>query len=387
MRADCVRALPAAAAVFIGLVAMVARADDCRGKAGLSTCIDSDNLWPHAGGGSFFAIGSSATTPVGSLSAGLVGSYLVRPMELTVASPDPAGSTIGVINNAIDATLLFAYGVTDRLELTLALPAALYRDGAGISGVLGTGPSLGATILEPRFGLTLGVLRRTPVRAAATAEAEAGAPSEKGAGLVVRLEAALPFAPTTSFARAPTMVGAPSVTFDYRLGRLDLAAEIGGRIRGEATFGTAVVGSQVMGALGASFDVVRRRWLTASAETFFLYGASGQLPSQVNPANGTPPALVPAEWIASLSNAAVLGGDVILSVGAGGAIPTTTNGALTAPAFRLDFGIRYASPAHNSPRARSAPGTGLPPTSLPPTDNALFASPREEASPERDDSR
>ena len=53
MRGDCLRALAAATAASTALCATVARADDCRGRAGLSTCIDPDNLWPHAGGDRF----------------------------------------------------------------------------------------------------------------------------------------------------------------------------------------------------------------------------------------------------------------------------------------------------------------------------------------------
>src|SRR4051812_14139376 len=127
MRLAWLRGLPPAAVALSALVAAEARAD-CQPKSGLSTCIDADNLWPHAGGGPFFAIGSTTTTPAGKIAFGLIGSYLSQPIGLKVASPDPAASTIFAVDKAFDATLLFALGVTDRLELTIAAPATLYQD-------------------------------------------------------------------------------------------------------------------------------------------------------------------------------------------------------------------------------------------------------------------
>jgi hypothetical protein len=168
------------------------------------------------------------------------------------------------------------------------------------------------------------------------------------------------------------MVGAPSLAFDYRLGGLDLAAELGARLRSDVTFGTSVVGSQVTGGLGASYDVLREHWLTASAEMFFLVGTSTQLTSEVDFTPSTLAALVPAEWIVSVSTAPLLGGDFRLSLGGGGPIPTTSNGALTAPAFRLDFGLRYAPTVHNTPKPPAPEGSSL-------------GSPREAPPPEGND--
>src|SRR5208282_4517340 len=89
------------AALLPLLCADEARAADCVPFKSLtqsfSPCIDADNLWPHAGGGSYFAIGDTATTPRGALAFGVVGSYLTQPIGVVVSSPDPAGSKLFLV--------------------------------------------------------------------------------------------------------------------------------------------------------------------------------------------------------------------------------------------------------------------------------------------------
>src|SRR5262249_19034993 len=123
MRSAWLRGLLFAALALLS--ARSARAGDCRPINGVSPCIDADNLWPHAAGGPYFALGDATTTPAGSLSVGLVGSFVSKPIGVRVASADPAGSTVFLVDGLFDVTLLFALGVTDRLELTLAAPATL----------------------------------------------------------------------------------------------------------------------------------------------------------------------------------------------------------------------------------------------------------------------
>jgi OmpA-OmpF porin, OOP family len=141
------------------------------------------------------------------------------------------------------------------------------------------------------------------------------------------------------------------------------------RIRGEQTFATAVVGSQVGGAVGASVDLLRDRWLQAGGEVFALYTTSTQLPDPSGPSGQRPPPLVPGEWIAHVSTAHFFGGDVTLRLGGGSSIPFAARGQLTAPQYRLDFAVRYA------PTGRDTDGDGIPdrddrcPTEPGPRDN------------------
>ncbi|WP_438032297.1 OmpA family protein [Sorangium sp. So ce204] len=324
-----------ASGVFMAtLLPAPVRADECAPASGLSGCIDADNLWPHAGGGPFFAVGSTGTAPSAKASFGLVASYLSRPVGLRTASPDPEGTVIHALDNMVDATFLASFGLTDRLEVTVAAPVTLYQDGAGFSDVLGTDTELQRSVMrDARLGAALAIVppaQRGPL---------------DGFSLAARLDLGVPTGDGSVFASAGTVTLAPSVTAAYRLGKLLLATEVGARLRGSSTLIDAEVGPQLLGALGASVDVLPDRWLTASAEAFALYTLAEQ------PAGA--PALVPAEWILSATSAPLLAGDVSLSAGGGGAIPFASGGAFTAPRFRFNLGLRYA------PTGRDADADGV----------------------------
>ena len=351
MQSARTRGLPVAALLSL-LSAGEARAAECTpvkvpgAGQSLSPCIDADNLWPHAGGGPYFAIGTTTTTPRGSVAFGIVGSFLTQPIGVGVASASTSRSSTFLVDNAFDVTLLFALGVTDRLELTVAAPATLYQSGAGLAAVNPTGtsspPLLRSAARDVRFGFSLAMLSRPR-----TGE-------ERGPALTGRLEFAAPTASANAFAGGGTVVAVPSLAFSYRIGRVDIAAEAMARLRGEETFATAVVGPQVGGAVGASVDILHDRWLQAGAEVFALGTTSAQLPDPSGPSEQHPPPLVPGEWIAHVATAHFFGGDLTLSLGGGSSIPFASHGSLTSPHYRLDFAVRYA------PTGRDTDGDGVP---------------------------
>jgi len=306
--------------LVLGGAASPARAADCAPPSGLSTCIDADNLWIRAGGGPFFSLAGAATAPSGKASFGLVLSYQSRPLGLQVPGPSAEGTTIYVLDNMLDATFVSSLGLSDRLEVTLAAPVTLYQDGAGLAGVQNTEQELPRSVVrDPRLGIAYAIL----------APRRVGPPD--GFALAARFELALPTGDKGNFAGAPTATAAPSLSADYRIGIVGIAAEAGGRFRGASTFAGAEIGSNLYGALGASVDVLADRWLTVGAEAFALAPLSGQ---QAAP--------TPSEWIASVSSAPLLAGDVVFSLGGGGAIPLTAEPAVTAPRFRVNLGVRYA---------------------------------------------
>ena len=339
------RPLAAAFAVAASLVASSAAAQqsDCEPRRGYSSCIDADNLWPHAGGGPLFSIGSTGTTPPGRVAFGIVGSYLSRPIELRVPSPDLEGTDVPVVDNAFDVTFLWALGVTDRLELTIASPVTLWQDGAGLSAAVGSEDQLpSSSIRDVRFGLALALLARPRVG------------PQTGPALTSRAEFSLPTGDDAAFAGADGAVAAPSLTGDWRFGRLLVALELGARIRKESQLANATIGSQLAGAAGATFDVLPRGWLTAGAEVFALYTLGQQdPPAREGDDAGSGPAIAPAEFIVSASSAPFLGGDVIFALGGGGGFPLASESALTAPRLRFDLAIKYA------PTGRDADGDGV----------------------------
>jgi hypothetical protein len=344
MQSAWIRALP-----FLALLSLLsageAAAADCRvvtptGEA-LSPCVDVDNLWPHPGGGPYFALGSTATTPRGSIAFGIVGSFFTQPLGVRVSSPDPAGSDVFIVDQVFDATLLLALGVADRLELTLAAPSTLYQNGAGLAAVVGSyPPQLRSAVRDLRFGFAMAIVRRPG--------------NASGPALTGRFEVAAPTGSDGAFAKGPTAVLAPSLAFSWRIGRVDVSAEALARVRGEVMFAGAVVGPQVGGAVGASVDVLPDRWLGLGAELFALVTTSAQQHDPTDLAAATPP-LVPAEWIAHVSTAHFLGGDLTLSLGGGSSVPFTPRSAITSPRYRLDFAIRYAPIGTKAPQGATSP--------------------------------
>src|SRR5580693_1120889 len=83
-----------------GLCASSASATDCSGV--LSTCIDDDALWPHAGPARFVAVGSAQTTAGGQLGFGLVSTYLSRPVVIHVKAPGGSGSDQYAVNDQVN---------------------------------------------------------------------------------------------------------------------------------------------------------------------------------------------------------------------------------------------------------------------------------------------
>ena len=140
-----------------GAIVLVARSASASCTTPLtSPCIDSDTLWPHAGPSEFLTVGGTETVEGERVAFGLVGSYLLRP--IVIHSPSPAGSDRPAIDNQFDATFLFAYGVTDRLELDLALPITVFQDGAGTSPLVGGGDLPATATRDMRFGLTYALI-------------------------------------------------------------------------------------------------------------------------------------------------------------------------------------------------------------------------------------
>jgi outer membrane protein OmpA-like peptidoglycan-associated protein len=312
-----------------------AEAQSCQPANGLSTCVDADNLWASPGTGPFFAVAPTMTMPAGRASFGLALSYLSRPVSFGVSSASPTGTTIHALDNVIDATFLGSLGISDRFELTLAAPITLYQGGAGLGAVTGTKDELvRSAVRDFRFGGAFAILPRSRVGVL------------HGPALTLRLDFAAPTGSPGAFAGGATMTAAPSIAFDQRFGKLDLAAQVGARIRGESRSANAVVGTQIYYALGASYAVIPDGLLSVSGEAFALLTLAEQGPSTVGGDAGSSQLLVPAEWIASVTTTPFLAGDLGFSLGGGGPIPLSPE-AFTTPRFRFNLGLRYAPTGHD----------------------------------------
>jgi len=302
---------------------------------GLSTCIDADTFWPHAGPGYFSNVGGTAVTPRGAFGFGWITTYLARPIVLLVPSTQPSGTEVTAVTYRLDTTFLFSYGLTDRIEATLAVPVALYQTGTGISA------------LTSQSSRAIDRTAMRDVRAGA-AFALLVPPPRGGFGLASRLELALPTGDESSFNGDRTAVMLPSFAAEFRQAGLVVGGEIGARLRGTSDlFGTRV-GSQLAFSLGMGGEILNENRLAVMLEAIILptlvaqHELSPALQNQDRAVVGNRNALMPTEWLASLRTASLMSGDMAVSLGAGSSLGLTGESSVTSPSFRLTLGLRYA---------------------------------------------
>src|SRR5579859_1116755 len=184
---------PRCAAAF-GLAAWLgagpALGDPCSGI--VSPCINDDALWPHAGPSHFAAVGSPETVGRGQVGFGLVTSYLSRPIVLTIASPGPPGSKAYAVDDQVNGTFLWSYGVTGRLELELALPLTFGQSGTGVAPITGGDSIKDTAFRDLRFGFGYAILAPPPP--------SAGDVAPDGFGLLGRVEVSAPTGDSDQFA-------------------------------------------------------------------------------------------------------------------------------------------------------------------------------------------
>ena len=329
-----------------------ASADAC-GPSIVSSCINDDNFWPHAGPSNFLAVGSSETLGRGQVGFALVTSYLSRPVVLSLPSPGPPGSKAYAIDNQVNGTYLLSYGVTRRLELDFALPITFAQDGSGTAPVTGASSStaLQTTALRDlRFGFAYGLIPRARVDPHVD---ESGAPILGHlVALTARMEMSAPTGDQQQLAGERTAVWVPSLSADLRHDRLFAGLELGARVRPVTELLGARIGSQVVVALGGGYDILKRELLSLAVEAHALptlaeQHATQQLSSGIlSTPNGK--SIAPAEWAVSFRTAPLNGGDLSIQVGGGGSIPLSSDPAITNPRFRFTLGIRYEPIARDS---------------------------------------
>ncbi|MBX3188713.1 MAG: hypothetical protein KF819_16975 [Labilithrix sp.] len=329
-----------------------AHADDC-GSPLVNTCINSDTYWPTAGPMRFAHVMGTETVGRGQIGFGLVSTYLSRPVLLRVATPGSGGSDQFVVDDQLNTNFLFAYGVTDRLQLDFALPVTLIQTGAGLSPLTGGEDLRDTAMRDLRFGFVYTLVPRARILPEIAGErgGEGNAWS-----LASRFNVSAPTGDAGSFAGDRGVVLAPSLAGDFRHKIFFAGADLGARIRPVTEFAGARVGTQITTGLGAGIDVIERERLSFMAEARAFFN----LPEQADTAqsafgitsrpNGK--AIFPAEWMISARSAPLLAGDVSFMLGGGGPIPIG-DAAITVPRFRFVLGVVYA------PMSRDTDGDGV----------------------------
>jgi hypothetical protein len=330
-----------------------AHAKECTNPL-VNTCINSDTYWPNPGPTRFATVNGTETVARGLVSFGLMATYLSRPILLHIASPGPGGSDQFVVDNQVTGNFLFAYGVTERLQLDFALPVTFIQSGAGISPLSGGEDLKDTAVRDLRFGLAYALVPRT--RVAPEASAQRGGIGNLWA-LAARLTVSAPTGDSDQFAGERTAVFAPNVAGDFRYDRFFAGVDVGARLRPVTEFAGARVGTQLTTGLGAGVDVLKRELLSFTAEARAYVNFAEQHDTEQSAfgitSHGNGKTIVPAEWMVTARSAPVLAGDVTLFAGGGGPIPFG-DAAITVPRFRFLLGATYA------PTARDTDGDGIP---------------------------
>jgi OmpA-OmpF porin, OOP family len=321
----------------------------------VSTCINSDTFWPNPGPSTFPNVGGTQTVTAGQVGFGLVTSYQSRPLLLDIPSPGPGGSRQFVVDNQVTGNFLWAYGVTSKLQLDVALPLTFVQSGAGTSPVTGGAALRDTALRDMRFGLVYAIIPREridPLKAAR--EGGAG----KAFSLAGRMTFVAPTGDSAELAGDRTAVFAPSIVADYRIARFVAGADLGARMRPVTEFAGTRVGTQIGTALGVGYEVLDRELLTIMLEGRALWNVPEQRVVQqsafglsASDVNGK--RIVPAEWMLSARTAPLLGGDVAFTIGGGGPLPLRDGSAFT-PRFRFLLGVAYA------PVDKDSDGDGVP---------------------------
>jgi hypothetical protein len=285
-----------------------------------SGCVDADTFWPHAGPRRLMMVGGAETIAAGNVSFGLVTSWQVRPVVLRL----PTGGepvTKPAIDNQINTTFLFAWGVTKKLELEAALPVTIYQNGTGMQPVSG-GESLHDTAARDlRFGAAYSIIPH----------------------VLARFEMSAPIGDKNGqLASDRSAVWIPSVSADFRRGRFFAGAEIGGRFRAVTGLVGARIGSQIVLAGGAGMDILEKQRLAVTVEARALpvlveQGIAHQTDQGIVVSGGGG-LIAPAEWMVSARSSPVE--DLSLQLGIGGGLPPV-DAPVTVPAFRIALAIVF----------------------------------------------
>jgi OOP family OmpA-OmpF porin len=338
---------------YFSLVALVplllstraARGEDCSPANRVSTCVDADNLWHRPGSSQFVSVAGTSVTPAGQISFGFLGAFQKRPVVFRLPSAEPGGSDAYAIEDQLNGNLLWSLGLGKGLELTLATPITLYQSGVGVSPLVSQKSTevVRSVIRDARLGVHGGLIQRR------------GGYLAPGLALSLRGDVIVPTGDGKVYAGGKGLGFAPSAVVDYRVGPVVLGLEVGARVRSEVDLAGTTIGTQLYEALGVSVDVLGER-LAVTGEVYSLQGFGAQKSLTRSAAGvselGDRPAHMPTEWLLGLRSAPALAGDLTAHLAGGGALPLTDND-VTAPAFRLVAGVRYA------PLGRDGDGDGI----------------------------
>jgi outer membrane protein OmpA-like peptidoglycan-associated protein len=282
-----------------------------------SADISAEFFQPNAGN-SYFSVRAAKLLRDGQLQVFTFLNYADDPV-VTVQRQDEREIVSRLVDNQSALDIGLAYGLKDRVELSAALPLALFQNGDAPPGKLNDGAAVqGAALGDLRLGAKVRLL---------------GDPKEReGFFLSFIPELSLPTGRGEVFFGDASAVFRAPLAAQVKRGALDFGATAGVRIQKNVSIGNVDAGDSVDLGLGLSYEISPKLIGTAEANGSFSFSALRALSQEAAGATGD----IPAE--ARAGARVKLAPGFWLPVGAGAGL---SNG-LGAPDFRLFAGVLFS---------------------------------------------
>lgn len=294
-----------------------------------TSCLDANALWLRPGESEFSSVaGARALDANVSVRAGI--SAIERPLVLEVAAPG-SGRELALVERAFDQHLLLSFGLSERLQLGLALITVLWQSGSGPAAVQSqTGPRIEQTaVRDPRVGIAVTLV------------------DVPEAALSLRADVAAPLGDHDAFAGTGSFTFAPSATARVKTGAFIVGGELGARLRPTVELGNLRHGSQLYAAAGIAVSLLPELQLAIEGFAFpSLIDSSSESAEKL----GVSVRALPSEWLSSIRYTPRPRLTTTLAIGSGLPSSSETRGGKrehflgpTSPEFRalLDVGYAY----------------------------------------------
>ncbi len=233
--------------------------------------------------GPFRTLSLGRTLKPGSIALSANAWHIIRPAELAVSSPDPAGRTVDVVSHATVIDWRIAFGIGNRLDLTMAVPIFLDIRGAGSEAIATQKPTplSGSAVGDPRLGVRASLLPS----------------SIADWRLMLRNEWTLPWA-IKDYVGDGAVTSTTALTGVWHYGGWSAAVDLGARSSRARRFGDVRLGTSAIFGLGFARDIIRDNCLTVGLEAWanpvLIASPTSDMP------NSAGVTTVPAEWLANV---------------------------------------------------------------------------------------
>jgi len=230
--------------------------------------VDSQLLWASPGPSSFATLSSADILGHKAVSFGAMFDYYRRPLALETTYDDGTEEKDWVVEYAMTADFMWAFGLADWVQLGVVLPVVLDQSGVGATPLMPLGVDdstyklAGAALKDLRFDAKVRFVGKDE------------APETRGFGLAADLAMSVPTGDELNFAGEKGFVFAPNLILDYRKTPISVGLNVGVRLRTEkAELVDLEVGHQMTAGLGVTGHLFDRR---------FLVGAEGTLVAEMD---------------------------------------------------------------------------------------------------------